>query len=362
MIFYILAGYLSLWSYFEKRSIVYMAASMVLWSAALISKNQTLPFWAVSMLAILFVASVRRDSFILRSSLSIFVGTIIAWRLMLRIQHGLETNLLLYGAPMQGLLEVTGWVPVWEIRLQALSFIAKAALPLLFGLVYTFFLEKAKWKSGGDPEPLFYLRLGYWSFICSWLLWFATLAMPWNRYLYPPVFLGSVFVAALVVRLTDGLRIQRVIDSTGTMLRKLQVNFDGLAALFCIVLISYMATIMLRNAIHTTPNDDAEKVSQYLNQATPADASIETYDSELLLLVQRRFHYPPDQIQVELNKRAFLHQQVEIPYDPMQADPDYIVIGPYSNSWSLYNSTVLRQDTWKLIYELPSYKVYEQVR
>lgn len=362
MIFYVLAGYLCFWLYFENHSWMNLVASILLWSAALVSKNQTLPFWAISMLAVIFLSGIQKNVFIFRTSVITFVGTIIGWQLMLRIQGMLESELLLYGAPMQGLLRVTGWVPIWEVRVRALRYMANSAWPVLFGLAYATFPEQENLRIGVKTEPLFYLRLAYWSFTCSWLLWFAALAMPWNRYLYPAVFFGSVFVAALLLKLSDGLHLPRMIRAAATVFRKFPIRFNGLAALFCFVLLSYMAAIIIINMHHTSPNNDIEKVSQYLNRATPANARIETYDSELLLLVDRQFHYPPDQLQVELNRRTMLHQPVTITYDPMQADPDYIVIGPFGNVWSLYNTTVSQQETWKLIYELPTYQVYERIR
>jgi hypothetical protein len=122
-----------------------------------------------------------------------------------------------------------------------------------------------------------------------------------------------------------------------------------------------MGGVVIRNFALAVPKNDAKKIAEYLNHSTPSDALLETYDSELLFLVQRRFHFPPDQLQVELNKRTFLGQNIAIPYDPMLANPDYLVVGPFSRMWKLYDSILVQQNFWQLVYELPSYSVYQRV-
>ncbi|MBT3338510.1 MAG: hypothetical protein HN855_14680 [Anaerolineae bacterium] len=360
MIFYLLAGYYCFRGYLEKRSTLSLILSILLWALALTSKNQTLPFWVASMLAMIFFASLKKDRFIFRAAASATFGTIILWQGMLKFQHILEKDLPLYGAPMKGLLEVTGWVPVWHLRLQALDLITIFALPLLFGLGYALFQEKSVWQIKNETEPVFYLRLAYWVFVASWLFWFATSGMPWGRYLYPAVFLGNVFVAVLILRLTDGLNFHQLISSISTMLFKRQFKLNGLTAIIGVVSLTYIALVIIWSFKYTVLNNDVEKIAEYLNQTTPENASIETYDSELLFLVDRRFHYPPDQIQVELNKRKYLYPLTEIPYDPMLTEPDYIVVGPYGNMWELYKTTIDQEDLWELIHETSDYKVYQR--
>jgi hypothetical protein len=123
-----------------------------------------------------------------------------------------------------------------------------------------------------------------------------------------------------------------------------------------------MGIIIIFSFAYSASNNDAESVAEFINRSTPSDALFETYDSELLFLVQRRFHFPPDQVQVELNKRTFLDQDIDIQYDPAGANPDYIVVGPYSKLWELYNTELANQGKWRLIYQLPQYSIYKSVR
>jgi hypothetical protein len=162
--------------------------------------------------------------------------------------------------------------------------------------------------------------------------------------------------------LTGGFNFSQVVTCVSNMLRKFQFQPQELTATLSIVLLCYMGVVALRNLAFTVSNGDAEKVAEYLNSSTASTALLETYDSELLFLVQRPFHYPPDQVQVELNRRTFLNQNVEIHYDPLAADPDYIVIGPYSKMWKLYDCVQEQPHSWHLVYDLPTYRVYQHIR
>jgi hypothetical protein len=92
-----------------------------------------------------------------------------------------------------------------------------------------------------------------------------------------------------------------------------------------------------------------------------SDSIIETYDSELFFLLERPYHYPPDQIHVELNRRTFLNQHVSIDYDPLAADPDYLVAGPHSKLWKLYDDAV-QSGSFRLVQAYGRYDIYERVR
>lgn len=361
MIFYLLAGFYAFLEFLKTRSASSILGSMLLWSAALTSKQQTLPFWILSMLTIVLVACFRRDRFTFWACVGIALGTLAMWQGMLMLQHHLEENLMLYGAPMQGLIAVTGWVPVWEIRIHALTATILYCFPLILGLGYAFFQEISNWRMEAANSPLFYMRLAYYSLTISWLVWFAVGAMNWQRYLYPVAFLGNVFVAIFLSKMTNNFESSQIVIRAYELLRRLRFTHKSMQAVLSIVILSYMGTLILITSTSILSNDDTEKIAQYLNQSTPSDVLVETYDSELLFLVQRRFSYPPDQVQVELNKRAFLSQDVDIQYDPMLMDPDYIVVGPSSNMWKLYDSVLAQQKSWELIYEVPNYRVYRQI-
>ena len=102
-------------------------------------------------------------------------------------------------------------------------------------------------------------------------------------------------------------------------------------------------------------------MTRFFNTATPADTLIETFDSELFLLLDRPYHHPPAQLSVALIRRAYLGQDAPAEYDPLTADPDYLVVGPFSRWWGLYEP-VIEAGAFRLQHTAGLYEVYERVR
>ncbi len=104
-----------------------------------------------------------------------------------------------------------------------------------------------------------------------------------------------------------------------------------------------------------------QQTAFYLESNTPSQALIESYESPLYFLLDRRWHYPPDQVHVQLNQRSLIDPGIPIEYDPLAADPDYLVIGPSAGEWRLYDS-VLESGDFRLVQAYPPYEIYQRVR
>ena len=88
-----------------------------------------------------------------------------------------------------------------------------------------------------------------------------------------------------------------------------------MAALVSVILIatSLGQTIKILYGAYVVEADDSYKeVVRFINDNTPAGALIETYESELFFLLNRRYHYPPDQVHVDLIRRNSLGERVKI--------------------------------------------------
>src|SRR5439155_8601536 len=112
--------------------------------------------------------------------------------------------------------------------------------------------------------------------------------------------------------------------------------------LFGIMLPFNVGTLKALSGFYTSRDNPVADTAAFLNANTAPGTRIESYDSELFFLLERRYHYPPDQLHVELNRRKFLRQDVPIDYDPLAANPDYLVVGPFSRMWGIYDAVLER--------------------
>lgn len=81
---------------------------------------------------------------------------------------------------------------------------------------------------------------------------------------------------------------------------------------------------------------------------------------EVLFLLDRKYHYPPDQVQLDLDQR-FQRHGIAVEYNALEADPDYLVVGPQTSLWHLYDP-VLKTGTFRLLRTYKRYVLYERVR
>ena len=109
-------------------------------------------------------------------------------------------------------------------------------------------------------------------------------------------------------------------------------------------------------------DSSAQQTADFLNTRTHPGALIETYDSELFFLLNRHYQYPPDSAHVQLIRRTFLYEDnTRIEYDPLAANPDYLVVGPHSKQWKLYEP-VLATGAFRLLQSYSRYRIYERIR
>jgi hypothetical protein len=138
----------------------------------------------------------------------------------------------------------------------------------------------------------------------------------------------------------------------------------GTGSLLILLLVPSMllSTLLMLNTYYLHNHDtSAVQVARFFNTQTEPDTIIETYESELHFLLHRPYHYPPDQVSIELNRRTLWQQDVPIAYDPLTADPDYLVIGDYARPGELY-TPVIEAGEFRLLDTIGDYEVYERVR
>ena len=362
MLFFILGGYVAFY-FVLSRSVWFMPLAVVLWAAGAIIKAQAPPFLAVSLLLPLLVTILSAQWKMVRIIVCGLVSTVVVAKAILWLQILIFRQ---YGWSRTGLSDIYGivaFVPDLEIRWLALQ-VSAFLLPTILGVLYQTrkSLNPASWSKVKSDVDI--LRITILGFTCSWLLWYIFFSNAYPRYALPANFIGSMFTAKLLRDLLD----RRVEVFTWNRIgRKKSLHGIANAELLLAVLITAVWSLstlkMLYHVYNEEGDSSAKQVAQFLNTQTPSNAVVETYDSEVQFLLERRYHFPPDQVHLDLIRRAmFGHKQrIAIDYDPLASNPDYLVVSDFIKGLRLYDP-VIRSNAFRLIRSFNKYDIYERVR
>ena len=360
MLCYLLAGYLFFLQAL-RRSAGWLPLAMLFWGLGLLTKLQGVPFWALSLLAPLALALLQRRWRFAGLIGAGMLGAGVCVELLPLLQRWIVGGSAPEVVMVPGLVEVTAVVPVLSVRLAALQTTLVGGMPALLGLGYAAWRLLRQRLQIDSPEAL--LRCMLLLLAGSWLAWFAALSVGFVRYLFPALFVASLFVAALLADLTNGFDLA----ATGRQLRaalsarRLDRATIGTLLALALALVTLPRGLQVLEAIYAVaPERAAAETAAFLNSATPAGARIETYETELYFFLDRAYHYPPDRLHVALNRRTFLQQDIPIDYAPLTGAPDYIVIGSFGEMWGLYDM-VPGSPSYRLIRSYGAYKIYERI-
>ncbi len=363
MLFYLLGGY-TFFLLALRGSTWFLGAAVFLWGICLNSKVQVIPFWFFSLLLPLGVAILQRQ----RKMVYLFglglPGSFLMSKLMEWGQGFLLQGHTMRPEPLQGMYEVIALVWTEFNRLFALEIAFKMGLVTLVGLCFAAVKLIPRMKRTARMSEVEILRLAMLILAGSWFAWYVLLSIGFPRYLFPPIFLGSLFVAALMDDLTDHFDLRSLKSRLILFLRNRRFNqqIAGMLLVGILIAVNLPPTLKwLYVEYRLNKDSSAVQTAEFLNTRTPPNALIETYDSELHFLLKRKVHYPPDQVHVELNRRTFLGEDVSIQYDPLAANPDFLVVGFQNRLWKLYDDAVA-SGAFRLLQRLGRYEVYERVR
>ncbi|MGE5215324.1 MAG: ArnT family glycosyltransferase [Nitrospirota bacterium] len=354
---FLLAGYLC-FILAEERLFLFMPATICLWSLALFAKVQAQPFWAAALLLALGLALLRRQWKSAKMFGAAFVGSLALYlcgqALFLRIVPS---------STVSGLTQIVAAVLSMRVRLIVLAETLAFGIPTLLGLcwgLWSFLKSKDEIRTHTDLVHFSFLVLAG-----SWFTWYVMLSVGWPRYMFPPAFLGSVFVAAMIDHWTNHFNLAYTVEQAASGPKKLRWHRQNLSALAATVLIAMclgQTLAILCRAYVIEPDSSIKDTLHFLNTLTPRKALVETYESELFFLLDRRYHYPPDQIHVDLNRRNSFGERVKIHYDPLAANPDYLVIGAQSKFWDFYDPYLKSGGAFRLLRTYSRYEIFERVR
>ncbi len=276
--------------------------------------------------------------------------------------------LLIDGSPpvgaVGGLFGVTAFVLDPGIRQNTMHVILTLGFPLIAGIIYAAWKAYQATRQTVDAISSEILRLSLLGFSASWLLWYTLFSIGWDRYLFPAMFIGSIFIAALLDNLTAGFDFKGVIRHASTVILQRQVSRDGMRAwlAICLVAVSLPLTVSVTLLLVINQKPTAtEQTAVYLNSSLPPEAHVETYESELLHLLDVPYHIPPDPVHVQVVIRRMFNSSIPIDYDPPDNDPVYLVLGGYNRDSKLYDPFVENGEI-RFIKEYPGYEIYARTR
>jgi hypothetical protein len=191
-------------------------------------------------------------------------------------------------------------------------------------------------------------------------MWYLLMGMDWIRYMFPPFFIAGIFVAAYLFELTSGFDFRLAVRRISALLIHREFNFVNLQSLvFLIALSITFGTAIVNARVGLGLREyDPKLASAYLTSHIPTDARIETFESELFFLApDQTYHFPSDMVSMLLQRKTTIEANLPVDYDPLETNPDYIVIGPMGHLWSLYNEVVTNKKL-PMVADVGNYQVY----
>ncbi len=364
MMFYLLGGYCFLWLAIT-RSPAWGIGAALLFGVALHAKIQVPPFWLVSI-ALAIWMSVRRRQWRLTYILaSVVIGSLVFAAVILLVQNEMMPGLLEDPTDLKVMINTIILVPNSSIRLRAFIYILLLASPQILGFVLagrslfrTLLVNQHNSKEYPSVEVASkeVLRSALWGLGASWMVWYAFGAMFWDRYMFPPFYIGCLFAAAYLGKLTSGLDVRSFVRRISALLLGRKFNLLNLQAFVLLIAMAAVLGSILKLAFTDLANP--QLASTYLINHIPANARVETYESELFFLAPKfNYHFPPDLVSNQLTRREYIDPNLIIDYHPLEANPDFLVVGPYARTWHLYDG-VLKQGGVSLEADVGGYQIY----
>lgn len=362
----ILAG-LAAWFLSRAHARVWILGAALGWGIAIVSKAQVLPFLVTALVvasAFNFLNRRGREGIWLACALLIALGV---WQLWPSLLEQLLRGWTMRGETSSAVYLVLGLVLTWEIRFTALVLTILVGAPFVLGLGYVAYKRARRgrirqfWRFQSRDDDI---RIALWTLAATWFAWYAFFSHAGiSRYIFSPIFFSAPFAAVMFYDFTVGLNLGATMTYLTEPLRTRRFSKKNLGAWFAFALVLFYAPLTLFLSYQTAVTAEGRQViatTNYLNQFTPANARVETYESPLFIYLDRPYHYPPDALHLELNKRA-ARLPARVEYDALASDPDYLVVGPTGQTWRLYEAA-LASGAFRPLQTFGQYAIYQRVR
>jgi 4-amino-4-deoxy-L-arabinose transferase-like glycosyltransferase len=334
--------------------------------AAMVTKTQYAPmgFGTLALLAMLDLVYYRQGNW--RNLVVIGVIAfvcIVAWWGWQVIYFGMETFQENAGKLRQLADSTTGFH--LHTTINALQSLFGASAPVYFFWIlpaplYAGFLGS---KRNQDSSMLMFLLL----FSCLWLGYYIFWIIPWQRYAFPPLAVMALFVGKLYKDLAAGfissnLNLRYDLNHfrlAGSFSPQALVSLGTLIALITLALLTLnqlqkiirtdvldtvgQETVVLRSVPQL---DSPHQVAAFIKQTIPKDAVIETWERELDILTDHRYHFPDQALLAQADLAIYHNGDWDY---TLGADyfasirPAYVIVGFYAKFNQIYDTDYLRK-------------------
>jgi hypothetical protein len=199
-------------------------------------------------------------------------------------------------------------------------------------------------------------RVGLYAFLFFDLAWYAFISIGWVRYAF-----AGLFMAALVSGEPHWELIKVV--SRGLKPRLAWAKPERLALVACIGLFGFGVANHLVVVAVSPGSGDAVQMANTIQELVPQHALVESWEWELDFLSGDRVYHHPTQNYLFLAIRQRFHENAAftLGYNALQADPDYLVVGPFADWTTIYADALSGQD-FQEVRQVGVYTLYKRVR
>jgi 4-amino-4-deoxy-L-arabinose transferase-like glycosyltransferase len=231
----------------------------------------------------------------------------------------------------------------WSVLAVMLTSIAVTGLRLWRSVSGTHKLGNADW-----------LELFLAIFVLFTALWFALLSVGWPRYAFAGLMVSWLLLGraawGVLAWLTKQVEERRLNSRPGYRL-----------ALACLAIGAGVGNLL--PILRFNQDMRVQAAADYIRNHVPASAVVETWEWELDALSGHWAFHHPHQRYLFLAIRQFSHerQPFALGYDALQADPDYLITGPFSDWTHLYDPQVVAEHFTEVAH-IGAYRIYERDR
>ncbi|MCA0457052.1 MAG: glycosyltransferase family 39 protein [Chloroflexi bacterium] len=176
-------------------------------------------------------------------------------------------------------------------------------------------------------------------------IWFTVLSVGWPRYAFSGLMIGL---------LLSGRSVWAFITRSDAPKWWVSAGFGFLV--FAGIAVNVV------NSVAYAADSDVQEAAAYIANHIPQDAVIETWEWELdMLSHHRQYHHPPQALLFEAIRQNARHRFFDLSYDPLAANPDYLIVGTFGRWTGIYDEAMLAEN-FTSIAQFGVYEVFQRLK